>query len=321
MRATIFIAVLVGFVGCEKELPYPITKDHIAGLKKIADDATRLCDGLLGNPDCYQEVDGDSTPDAPSLPKPSRPFEKDPIFKGLGMGCTSKTDTLVFCQARRDGTESLGWPIACGWKDVWLHGEHDDELNGNFEQVSIPTKEECSGPWGEVEVVRITPKGNFFRLRATFIAPEAERPGGPVHHLRTIQANWDHDARALCSDEGWETCFAPDVDPQKCLTLGLKSEGGKELMEALANQPEPPLRAKLAQPYLQKIDHTGACYFSQRLKEDSREPWRLKVEVANRRGPVSVDFSLTASGALTDATAQAAVAPTLPALTEPLASG
>jgi hypothetical protein len=87
MRALIFIAVLIGLIGCEKKIPYPITKVHIEGLKTIADDATLLCDDLLKNPDCYHPVDGDSTPDAPSLPKPSRPFDKDPVFKGLGMDC------------------------------------------------------------------------------------------------------------------------------------------------------------------------------------------------------------------------------------------
>jgi hypothetical protein len=316
MRITALIAVLVGMFGCEKQLPKPFNKTHIATLVEIADRSARLCDDLLAIPDCYDTHDGNTTPDAPSLPVPSRPFGVDAEFRGLVMGCYAKSDWARHCDSRLDGTEPLGWPIHCDWEQVWIRGNHDDRFHGDFEAVLMPTKPECAGPWGEAKVGRITPQGNFFNLLATFIAPEAERPGGPVHHLRTIQANWDHDARALCSDEGWETCFAPDVDPKKCLTLGLKSEGGKELMEALANQPEPPLRAKLAQPYLQKIDHTGACYFSQRLKEDSREPWRLKVDAANRRGPVSVDFSLTVHGALSDAAAHATVAPTLPALTK-----
>ena len=148
MRVTIVVAILVGMFGCEKQVPYPITKAHIEKLAEIADRTASFCDGILENPDCYHAVDGDSTPDAPSVPRPLLPFEADPLFKGLGMGCHSKTDIFTYCNDRPDGPESLGWPILCDWKDVWLHGKRDTEHRGKFEQVSIPTKPECAGAWG-----------------------------------------------------------------------------------------------------------------------------------------------------------------------------
>lgn len=286
----------------------------------MANEAVKHCDELLLVEDCFNGPSRfEDTSDQPAIPIPLEPLGGDKLLKVITIGCKSVTDEFRRCSARpfvRWRDFRIQVPIDCAWKVSWTAGKLDKDKHGNATQLTQPTRPECKGPWVDVNVRRITPHGNFLYLGAIFAAPEATAPGGPVHHLWTIEDKRDHDARLLCGDDGWERCLAPDVDPQNCLKLGLKSEEGPGLMKALAAQADPPQRSELAQKFLGRIYYQNSCSLPRQLRDDPREKWRLKTEEANRRGPPRVIFDVRADGALTEERVQATLSPALPSVTK-----
>ncbi len=286
----------------------------------MADGAAKHCDKLLLVEDCFErESRFEDTSDQPAIPMPEEPLGGDTLLKTIAIGCKSAADLSRRCSARgfsRWRDFRFQEPIKCGWKVLWTAGKLDKDGHGNATELSQPTVPECAGPWGYVNVRRITPQGNFLYLGATFAAPEATAPGGPVHHLWTIEDKRDHDARLLCGDDGWERCLAPDVDPQNCLNLGLQSEEGPALMKALAAQPDPPRRSELAQKFLGRIYYQTSCSLPRQLRDDPREKWRLKTEEASRRGPPRVIFDVRVDGSLNEDRVRAAMSPAVPRITK-----
>lgn len=312
-RCCLVFAVVVA--ACSREYPYPITKKHVAELEDIAERAAQSCDDLLKREECFEEVGASNDPALPSVAIPDAPLEGDPLLRYLGITCDSSTDEYRSCDAksfRRWREFRIQVPIDCEWKTLWTIGKFDEKGHGNGTRLRHATRPECAGPWGTVQVGRLTPEGNFLSLGAAFAAPEALAPGGAVHYLWSIEDKRDHDAKLLCGDEGWERCLAPDVDPQNCLGLGLQAEGGADLMKALAAQPDPPVRSELAQKYLGRIYYQTSCYLPRQLREDPREHWRLKAEAANRRGPPRVIFDVRSDGPLSEKQVQETLAPALP---------
>jgi len=108
-----------------------------------------------------------------------------------------------------------------------------------------------------VNIGLISPKGNFLNQHALLVAPEAEAPGGPVFRLNQIAAKIKHDIDLLCSDEAFELCLVPEVDPNNCRMLVFQADEAKWFGDTLAKEPDNLKRMNMMKMHVIKVFKTN----------------------------------------------------------------